>query len=138
MRPIGLLMLALMPDLAEQLKVKAYGPCRRCEEVGDQADLVIPPPMTAYIWDGHGRDPNHPGLMCRECASDYLRDWADTWEETDGYRMSGILDHLHLQQEMHEDAIAVEYDRERLEYERYRELPEYEYRELPENERSFF
>jgi len=39
------------------------------------------PAKTAYCWDGTGEDPNHPLLLCDECAAEYDEYWDSMWDD---------------------------------------------------------
>ena len=37
--------------------------------------------MTAYYWDGTGRDPNARVPLCPPCYDDYAAHWTAMWDE---------------------------------------------------------
>lgn len=43
--------------------------------------------MTAYHWEGEGEDPNHPVLLCEDCAEEYHDYWNEMWADYYASRM---------------------------------------------------
>lgn len=62
--------------------------CERCqidpdtipEEYRTPEDEVKPrAAMTAYSWDGKGKDPNRDIFLCEMCWLEYYDSWAGLW-----------------------------------------------------------
>jgi len=53
--------------------------CERCGRKGK--DVERAPCMTAYEWDGKGKDPNQPPILCKECREEWIEHWDDMWKE---------------------------------------------------------
>ena len=43
--------------------------------------------MTQYHWDGKGDDPNHPVLLCEDCAKEYHDYWQEMWDDYNASRL---------------------------------------------------
>lgn len=56
---------------------KLLGRCERCS--AKPAELTSS--GTAYVWNGKGRDPNAPILLCSECAKEHIAYWDEMWRE---------------------------------------------------------
>jgi len=57
------------------------GPCEcRCKVQWRSA-------MTQYHWDGKGDDPNHPVLLCEDCAKEYHDYWQEMWDDYNASRL---------------------------------------------------
>lgn len=53
----------------------------RCEECQSENNVTTRPAMTAYHWDGTGKDPNAPVTLCEICMNDYVSRWTAMWDE---------------------------------------------------------
>lgn len=53
--------------------------CRYCKEFRE--DVRERGSMTAYYWDGKGKNPNAPVVSCDPCYTDYSDYWKDMWNE---------------------------------------------------------
>ena len=42
---------------------------------------------TSFNWDGEGEDPNHPILLCDECAEEHAEYWDEMWANYRSDRM---------------------------------------------------
>lgn len=49
-----------------------------CERCG-ASPAAETPRMTAYLWDGKGKDPNVPLTLCVFCADEHTEDMKDQW-----------------------------------------------------------
>jgi hypothetical protein len=52
-----------------------------CQNCGTLWGLKLADSCTAYPWDGKGRDPNAPVLLCPRCSEDHYEHWHEMWSE---------------------------------------------------------
>ena len=56
---------------------RLLGRCERCSVSPAQ----LTPSCTAYAWDGKGRDPNAPIMLCADCAEEHIAYWDSVWSD---------------------------------------------------------
>lgn len=53
----------------------------RCEHCKTMKGLGYEDSRTMYPWNGEGKNPNAPWLLCKRCAEMHHDYWDDMWDE---------------------------------------------------------
>ncbi len=57
------------------------GPCEGFQGSCLSTNGKRAPIMTAYVWDGKGKDPNESPILCPCCTGEWVAHWEEMWQE---------------------------------------------------------
>jgi len=70
------------PRSAQFSRLQDEGYCEQCKhDDGSERWGKRAPVMTAYEWDGKGKDPNLPPILCDEHMEMWCEHWTEMWNE---------------------------------------------------------
>jgi len=69
----------LLLEVLARLEFPAH--CEGQEGPCQHTNVSLVPGRTRYEWDGEGRNPNGPVLLCPDCAAAYNEHWDGMWAD---------------------------------------------------------